>query len=206
MVVNRLENEDNRDNVGRILKEKWEIEPEFSDLRFGKYHLVIWRHPEFGQLNGYVGIKRSHSYFGKERSDKRIGELNVHGGITFAGKEKGDGFRKGYWYFGFDTAHAFDYAPILEKIKEEMMRSGHPLMGEIKKITTPSSNVIQMPTRKHHYKDIEYVSNEVAYLYRQLKSIEEKNPHHSHDFRKEYKALRKQKMARNKMDTKTNLQ
>lgn len=193
--MNRL-NGDGMDpnNIGRTLKEKWEQEPDFVELRYGQYHLVIYRHPHLGQLNGYVGVKRNHPYFGRGMNSKQVSRLMVHGGITFAGKRVGDGFRKGYWYFGFDTAHAFDFAPLFEKMKDELIESGNPVFKELNDLMQFFSNSLNMSMGKENYKNIDYVSNEVMNLYIQLKEVENRNPNYQHNFVREYKRLRREKL------------
>lgn len=61
-----------------------------------------------GHLNGYVGIDSTHFLFGKDY-DKANDKFDdsVHGGLTYSGKGDGNNF----WWFGFDTAHYYDYVP-----------------------------------------------------------------------------------------------
>lgn len=181
-------------NIGRVLKEKWEQEPDFVDLRFENYHLVIYRHPELGHLNGYVGIKRNHPYFGRGMNSKQVKRLMVHGGITFAEERVGEGFRKGFWYLGFDTAHAFDYAPLFEKMKNELIGLGDPVFKKLNDLMNFFSSSLNMSMGKENYKDIDYVSNEVMNLYLQLKEVENRNPKYQHNFVREYKRLRREKL------------
>lgn len=54
---------------------------------------------------GYVEIPREHPLYGKYYDDKKVEELDVHGGITFAGQDIDTG--KGWW-IGFDCAHFGD--------------------------------------------------------------------------------------------------
>ena len=46
---------------------------------------------------------------------------NVHGGLTYS--EEG---KDGYWYFGFDTTHANDFAPKLVELLIEFGRKDLP--------------------------------------------------------------------------------
>lgn len=195
MMANRLGGfSDNFDDIHRRLKEKWETEPDLVSLVHGKYHLVIWRHDEFGQLNGYVGVRHSHPCYGKDMHNRSISNLYVHGGITFTEKLIRDGFKKNLWYIGFDTAHAFDYAPRLERIKDEMRESGDPFMEMIDNLFSNFSNVVQMPMGKNLYKDIDFVSKEVVSLQEQLVAIAEKNLNVRRSHKKEYRELHKRKM------------
>ena len=60
---------------------------------------------------GYVGLDREHPDFEKHYDD--IHDIEVHGGLTFAGywEDQYDGL----WYVGFDVCHAddLDYEPSL---------------------------------------------------------------------------------------------
>jgi hypothetical protein len=57
-----------------------------------------------------VGIPKGHKYWGViyDEGDEELDAIadDVHGGFTYT--EEGD---DGYWYFGFDTSHADDFAP-----------------------------------------------------------------------------------------------
>lgn len=77
---------------------------------------LILKHDELGHLCGYVGVPISHLLFGLDYSaqipgsEETIeGTFSVHGGITFSGVL--DEGMVGYWYFGFDCAHAGDLVP-----------------------------------------------------------------------------------------------
>lgn len=195
LITNRIESfDDNQDEIKSRILEKWETEPEYVDIHVGRYHLVIWRHPEFGQLNGYVGVKRGHPCYGKDTSNTMIYSLSVHWGITFADERVGGGFKKGFWYFGFDTAHAFDYAPLLQKTMKEMEDMDHPFIKQLNELMKPISNLIPITPTKNFYKDIQFVSDEVQSLHSQLSNIQKKNPNFKHSHRKEYKEKHKQKL------------
>jgi hypothetical protein len=68
-----------------------------------------------GALCGYVGIPKGHRYWGViyDEGDAELDAIadDVHGGFTYT--EQGD---DGWWYFGFDTAHADDFAPKLVEL------------------------------------------------------------------------------------------
>lgn len=82
-----------------------------------------------GWGNGYVAVPKEHSFYGKEYSECREGEIlveeliNIHGSLTFSqsadnlsyAKTKLKAYipeeligNKNYWVFGFDTAHLED--------------------------------------------------------------------------------------------------
>jgi hypothetical protein len=174
------------------LKEKWEKEVDFTDMFIGKCHLVVYRNPELGCLNGYVGVKRSHPYFKKDRSHYRIRQLRCHGGITFTGERKGFDpyFKKGYWYIGFDTAHGGDYIPRFFEDKKLMeLMKNEPVfkeMNNMMKALYKDKTVVPMPTTKRNYKDIDFLSKEVSGLYHQLTEIMSCFPKYKHSLMKEY--------------------
>ena len=55
----------------------------------------------------YLGISPSHPIAGKEYDDI---PLDVHGGLTFSRAGDGKNWPKGYWWYGWDYAHAGDKA------------------------------------------------------------------------------------------------
>lgn len=97
---------------------KWETEP---DRKFwhsqGLDCLIVRNHA--GALCGYVGVPKSHKYFGKSY-DKVQPEVSgcVHGGLTFSDKCTGhichtdkEALHKEVWWLGFDCSHAGDLTP-----------------------------------------------------------------------------------------------
>lgn len=59
---------------------------------------------EMGIPCGYVGLPRSHPYYGKHR--REIEDIEVHGGLTYSGYW--NNLDHTLWWLGFDCAHAFD--------------------------------------------------------------------------------------------------
>ena len=56
-----------------------------------------------------MGIPKGHRFWGVNHGvDEELSDIgdNVHGGFTYSA-----GGADGYWYFGFDTTHADDFAP-----------------------------------------------------------------------------------------------
>jgi hypothetical protein len=156
---------------------QWDNEPEFVDVEGNGYHLVVLR-SHMGNLNGYVGVNRQHPWFGKHYDDRSLWGIQVHGGLTFCGKAFRQGMKGKYWYFGFDTAHAFDLVPELEAIK--------------KRHDIPSfDDLFGMFEQKIAYRDINYVSKEVNDLFLQLKEVKDKNPNYKFNHKREYKRLGK---------------
>ena len=70
-------------------------------------------------INGYVGIPENHPDYKKDYDDV---EVDVHGGLTFADEGDDKLWKKGLWWFGFDTAHAFSGLWSLESVIMETER------------------------------------------------------------------------------------
>lgn len=102
---------------------QWQDEPDkmqYTDEETGLPCLIV-RNPG-GALCGYVGIGRSHPYYGKTYLDIER-DIEVHGGLTYSDfcvenqKEHGichitePGEEEPLWWFGFDCAHAGDLCP-----------------------------------------------------------------------------------------------
>jgi hypothetical protein len=88
--------------------------------------------------NGYVCVPDDHPLSGAGYSDLHWDHINVHGGLTFAGKDD----ITGQWMFGFDTAHSCDNWPgsepncvtnvhnwTLDKLKAETENLAEQLAG-----------------------------------------------------------------------------
>lgn len=88
---------------GNILKR----EPNKVHFPVDEYEALIWRHPDHGHLNGYVGVNTSHHLFGVVEDSM---DVCVHGGLTFSGTLNIG--NDSVWYFGFDTAHYGDAYPM----------------------------------------------------------------------------------------------
>jgi len=72
---------------------------------------------DMGHRCGYVTVPKDHPWHGKTYNDV---DLDVHGGLTYAGMEDGD------WWFGYDCAHfgdARDPELMSDKYKAIRMRS-----------------------------------------------------------------------------------
>ena len=138
----------------------WTNEPDlevWTDEPTG-YRCLIHR-TSMGNLCGYVEVPDTHPWHGLDYSSpsdgstpdpdswwaNRIdGQVDVHGGLTFAGDREqvvGSG-----WWFGFDCAHASDLVPT-------MLRDGYHSRAALA------------------YPDIAYVRNECVLLARQLAEV-----------------------------------
>src|SRR5262245_10570527 len=74
--------------------------------------LLVLRVPRIGTLAAYVGLPRGHPLAGAAPTNT---PLEVHGGVTFA--DEGDGVRpRGYWWLGWDYAHAGDALPFAPRL------------------------------------------------------------------------------------------
>lgn len=105
----------------------WMEEPDYEAFRVAGYPCVIRRN-QFGNWCGYVAVPPGHPWHGIDFSDwweESRPAPEVHGGITFASKCVPDmgichvpepGESDDVWWLGFDTAHAFDVNPALERV------------------------------------------------------------------------------------------
>jgi hypothetical protein len=143
----------------------------------GGFHLVVSRMPHMGNLNGYVGVKMSHPWYGLNYGHKKLEGVDVHGGLTFAGKNPM--LKKKYWYFGFDTAHAFDLVPSMLMLHSELRRE--------KGVTA-----FQFQDNMSVYRDAQYVAEHVEALYESAKSAQKVMGNINH--KRLYKQLHKLKV------------
>ncbi len=142
---------------------EWKNEPDkcqWIDEKTGLDCLIV-RGPT-GALCGYVGVPKSHRFYGKSYND--LVTLEVHGGLTFSNKcqrpgssrnvtasrgicHTGDMANKIVWWLGFDCAHAGDVTPGYQHNLPPQLRLSWP--GDT-------------------YKNIDYVKREVESLAKQL--------------------------------------
>ncbi len=57
---------------------------------------------------GYVGVNRSHPYFGVNYDEPGAENIMAHWGLTFSGFPYFYEGNRDWWYFGFDCGHAWD--------------------------------------------------------------------------------------------------
>lgn len=137
----------------------WDAEPDLLawTTEAGLPGLIL--RTDYGSLNGYVGLPIGHRAIGVAREDF---ELEVHGGVTFAGAEPPQGVDGGdaVWWVGFDCAHAWDRKPGYEARLEALVaRHGGPRLS-------------RLISRSETYRDIAYVRGEVEHLAAQLGVID----------------------------------
>jgi len=97
---------------------EWLDEPNREEFEHAGLKCLILRHPELGQLNGYVAVPRGHPGYGKDYDSMPYEDLfpvEVHGGLTFSKEGDGDTWPEGWW-FGFDCAHAGDLVPSISRL------------------------------------------------------------------------------------------
>lgn len=99
-----------------------------------------------GALCGYVGVDRSHPWFGEGYDD--IDYSDVHGGLTYAGMGRAScGEDESLWYFGFDCAHSGDLCP-------SMLQYHDGFEGDV-------------------YRNISYVTEQIEELAKQIQEAKE---------------------------------
>lgn len=139
----------------------WDDEPDkrqWPDAATG-YPCLIVRN-EAGALCGYVGVTEDHPLFGKKGFDL---PLDCHGGITFSAPCNpaeplehgichlpGPGEPDHVWWFGFDASHYDDLSPGMDAQLRSLMPDR---------------------TSRGHYRDIAYISAQVAGLAAQLRAL-----------------------------------
>ena len=133
----------------------WENEPDHAEWENEVgYKCRISRMEGSGALCGYVGIPKGHKYWGViyDEGDEELDAIadDVHGGFTYT--EEG---KDGYWYFGFDTTHADDFAPKLVELLIEFGRKDLPF------------------TDCMNYKTWEFVEDQIHWLGKRLWSYDQ---------------------------------
>jgi hypothetical protein len=133
----------------------WENEPDHAEWENEVgYKCRISRMEGSGALCGYVGIPKGHTYWGViyDEGDAELDAIadDVHGGFTYT--EEG---KDGFWYFGFDTTHANDFAPKLVELLIEFGRKDLPF------------------TDCMNYKTWEFVEDQIHWLGKRLWSYDQ---------------------------------
>ena len=92
----------------------WDDEPDYHEWDVDGIKCILMRGPVWSWC-GYIGIPVSNVLFHADEEELDEHGLRLHGGITYGPGRTVVG-RPGitpYWWVGFDTAHASDYAPGL---------------------------------------------------------------------------------------------
>jgi len=147
--------------------------------QIGDYYLVGVFYNS-GHRCGYVGVKKDNILFGKDYYNNEFGDdkiqeevnfIDTHGGLTYAGQNLAisnlDKY-KDIWFFGFDCNHygdIGDYEKALELFgdeDEELKQELQTMIKAIQDFPTPGT-----------VKDLNFVKEEIKYIYEQWKEIEE---------------------------------
>jgi len=165
------------------MKQRWETEPDLVVFYHRGFKCIIFRHPHFGNLNGYLGVPKGHPWHRKNHD--HVEGASVHGGLTYSagcasGKypsgppracfdthKRRPGDREAdtdehkskacdNWFLGFDTCHAGDHSPYIASL-----------------LTTPAGKKVAARIRRPSdvYRDIEYVTKELKRLAEQAEAI-----------------------------------
>jgi hypothetical protein len=122
---------------------EWDNEPDLTLEKRGDYYLMVRRGP-LGSLCGYVGLPSYHNLYGAEYTDN--GWDNPVANLKVHGEVTWSGHFKKIlsfiWWIGFDCAHLGDLTPDMRPIGDAV------------------------------YRNLDYVTQEVEFLYEQLKGLE----------------------------------
>lgn len=77
------------------------------------FPVVVRVVPELLHWTGYVGVRKGHPCYGLVTEwEPPLSDLEVHGGVTWSDDHiNGVETEPGYWWIGFDCAHAGDWSP-----------------------------------------------------------------------------------------------
>lgn len=154
----------------------WLTEPdrkEWIDPTTG-YACLAQRGPT-GAWCGYVGVPPQHAAHGlpydsyglsaeealaigpaKLAIRAAVGNLEAHGGLTFAGKRDHEAAPETTHWFGFDCAHAGDFSPTYDDIDHPVLGLGKPTgWGDV-----------------YTYRTLEYVEEQITALAAQLAKVD----------------------------------
>jgi len=95
---------------------EWLDEPDRDEFEYAGLKCLILRHPEIGHLCGYVAVPKGYLCYGRHHDHlpyDDIFPIQVHGGLTWSKSGDGKTWPEGYWWLGFDCAHAWDLAPYM---------------------------------------------------------------------------------------------
>jgi hypothetical protein len=75
----------------------------YHQVWFDEYFAMIMRGPV--SVNAYVGVRPGHPLYGLDYNSL---DVRCHGGLTYASEGTGEILPAGFWWFGWDYAHAGD--------------------------------------------------------------------------------------------------
>jgi hypothetical protein len=140
----------------------WQEEPDRIEFQHAGLPCLMVRHDRGGHWCGYAAVPPGHPLHGKSYDDA---DVEAHGGLTYAKKCEGEichvpapGEPDDVWWFGFDCAHAGDFAPGHEATMMSIpaivkLRSKNPFI------------------RDDVYRDMRYVRDQTERLAEQLNGI-----------------------------------
>jgi hypothetical protein len=106
----------------------WQSEPDRVDFVAHGFACLALRNDRLGQWCGYVGVGPDHPFHGRSH-DEIDGEIEFHGGLSYAGACEGyichvpaPGMPADVWWLGGDFAHVRDHAPGLAAREREIAR------------------------------------------------------------------------------------
>jgi hypothetical protein len=140
-----------------------------KEFKYRGFICIIKRIQEMGHLCGYVGIPKSHRFYGKSYRDiEDMADIKVHGGLTFSNEfipdmEKETAGRD-LWFIGFDCAHAGDLMPYM--LQGMTLNTMH-----LKFMTDVLEGQENFLKTTETYKDMKYVSKQLRSLVRQVISL-----------------------------------
>jgi hypothetical protein len=78
---------------------------------------MVLKHGDLGHLCGYVGVPLDHPDAQPSINERGYDtqydnvDVSVHGGLTFSEMGEGEPWIRGFYWLGFDCAHAGDFMP-----------------------------------------------------------------------------------------------
>lgn len=133
-----------------------------------------------GNWCGYVAVESDHELYGQ---DYDTPDVDVHGGLTYSAACFGEpgvmpnichipreGREDEVWWFGFDTAHAFDLIPRSVMLDRTLFKDKPP-----RKVLSEDGRTysrIGDSGWEDVYRDIDYVVAETTKLAKQLKELD----------------------------------
>lgn len=97
----------------------WEHEPDMAIYEFYGLPCIAIRHPHLKHWCGYVGLPEGHRYHNTDPFEINV---DVHGGWTWSKEELpvDEQTKEHYWWIGFDCNHAWDLAPNIAVLEQEI--------------------------------------------------------------------------------------
>lgn len=138
----------------------WQNEPDKRQWRDEATGLPCLIVRNWGAWCGYVGVSRGHPLYGASYDDDRAEDIDVHGGLTFAGPcrpgnethaichKVEPGEDDDVWWLGFDCNQCGDFDPDMARGR--------------------GRGLFRTPCEDETYRDIAYVTKEVQKLAAQL--------------------------------------